>query len=137
MRWRVGRKIEVLGRWHTASLAGVAELTTGAPYFRASVVDQTTGTRLYEQGGGVLAATPFNIPLPAHTAGVGFRDDYEIPLTMSSLELTIEVIHPDHPARIVDMGWVTEFDLNDIENTLEGAGLVPGDVEQENFQPIP
>lgn len=135
MTWRVGRKIEVLGRWHTTSLAGVQELTTGSPYFRASIVDQTTGARLYDQGDGTFDTPVFNILLPAHTANVGFRDDYEISDEAASRELTIEVIHPDHPARIVDFGWVTVADLDDI-NTDISTALAAGDVEQENFQPV-
>ena len=137
VRWKVGRKVEVLGIWKIASRTGIVELTAGSPYYQVTIIDQSTGMRLYDQGSGTFASTPHNFPLPPHTAGVGFRTYYTFPAATSSREVTITAIHPSHPIPIIDSGWVTDFDLNDIDLALQSGGLIPGDVEQENFQPVP
>lgn len=134
MSWKAGKKIEVSARWHTSSLAGILELTTGSPYFRVSRIDQLTGVREYDQGGGTFGAPATTFPL-AYLAGEGWRAAYDMPLAANGYEITIEAIHPAHPEVLKDIGWVSP-DGNDILDALASGGLAAGDVEQDKFQPV-
>lgn len=127
MRWKTGTKVEVIGVWQRATVDGVEDITTGSPYYRVSIVDQTTGDRLYEQGGGSFAATQVDLPFAGYDAEAGaWRDEYD--MAADECEVTFELFHPDSPVVIRDVGWVGRLSPADL--TQEG------DVEQDVFQPV-
>lgn len=113
MRWYVGRDIEIAGYWSRVTTLGGPDvpLTTGSPTFRASMIRQVDGERVYDDGTGAFSTTPTDIPLGPFEADIGFRSLYTVPEAARGNELTFELSHPDHPVVIYDSGGV--YALND------------------------